>query len=144
MAFLSRDVGIDLGTASTVIHVRGRGIAVREPSVVAVEKSTMKVIAVGENAKEMLGRTPGDIVAIRPLKEGVIANFEMTQVMLRYFLHKAGARSRLFKPRAVICVPSGITEVERRAVEDAAILAGAREAHLIEAPRQVGDADHFF
>ncbi|MCL2058331.1 MAG: rod shape-determining protein [Oscillospiraceae bacterium] len=132
MALFSRDVGIDLGTASTVVHVRGRGIVIREPSVVAIDKSNMKVMAVGESAKEMLGRTPGGIVAIRPLKEGVIANYDMTQVMLRYFMQKAGAHSRMFKPRVVICIPSGITEVEKRAVEEATIQAGAREAYLIE------------
>ena len=134
MALFSRDAGIDLGTASTVIHMRGRGIVIREPSVVAIDKSNMKVMAVGEDAKEMLGRTPSGIVAIRPLREGVIANFDMTQIMLRYFLHKAGSRGKLFKPRVVICVPSGITEVEKRAVEEAALLAGAREAYLIEEP----------
>ena len=132
MALFSRDVGIDLGTASTIVHVRGRGIVIREPSVVAIDKSNMKVMAVGESAKEMLGRTPGGIVAIRPLREGVIANYDMTQVMLRYFMQKAGARSRMFKPRVVICIPSGITEVEKRAVEEATMQAGAREAYLIE------------
>jgi len=132
MAIFSRDVGVDLGTASTIIHSRGRGIVLREPSVVAIDKSNKKIMAVGEIAKEMLGRTPGGIVAIRPLREGVIANFDMTQIMLRYFLQKSGARGRLFKPRVVICIPSGITEVEKRAVEEAAIQAGAREAYLIE------------
>ena len=132
MALFTRDVGIDLGTASTIFHLRGRGIVVREPSVVAIDKQNMKVMAIGESAKEMLGRTHGGIVAIHPLREGVIANYEMTQVMLRYFLQKAGARSRLFKPRVVISIPSGITEVEKRAVEEAAIQAGAREAFLIE------------
>ena len=134
MALLSRDAGIDLGTASTIIYTRGRGIVLREPSVVAIDKSNMRVVAVGENAKEMLGRTPNDIVAVRPIREGVIANYEMTQVMLRYFLQKAGARGRLLKPRVVVCIPSGITEVEKRAVEEAAIHAGAREAYLIEEP----------
>jgi len=133
-ALLSKDAGIDLGTASTVIHMRKRGIVIREPSVVAIDKSNMKVMAVGEEAKEMLGRTPSGIVAIRPLREGVIANFDMTQIMLRYFLHKAGAQGHFFKPRVVICVPSGITEVEKRAVEEAAIQAGAREAYLVEEP----------
>jgi len=134
MALFTRDVGIDLGTASTIVHARGRGIVVREPSVVVIDKSNKSVLAVGENAKEMLGRTPGGIAAIRPLHEGVIANFDMTQVMLRYFMQKAGARGRLFKPRVVICIPSGITEVEKRAVEEATIQAGAREAYLIEEP----------
>ena len=132
MALLTRDVGIDLGTASTILHLRGRGIVIREPSVVAIDKTNMKVMAIGESAKEMLGRTHGGIVAIHPLRDGVIANFEMTQVMLRYFLRKAGARSRMFKPRVVISIPSGITEVEKRAVEEAAVQAGAREAYLIE------------
>ena len=131
MSFLSRDVGIDLGTANTLIHLRGRGIVIREPSVVAIDKVTRKIMAVGEDAKEMLGRTPEGIVAIRPMREGVIANFDVTQVMLKFFLRKAGARG-LFKPRVVICIPSGITEVEKRAVEEAAITAGAREAFLIE------------
>jgi len=134
MALFSRDVGIDLGTASTIVHARGRGIVLREPSVVAIDKSNNKIMAFGENAKEMLGRTPEGIVAVRPMREGVIANFEMTQIMLRYFMQKAGARGRLFKPRAVICIPSGITEVEKRAVEEAAVQAGAREAYLIEEP----------
>ena len=134
MALFSRDVGIDLGTASTIVHARGRGIVLREPSVVAIDTSNNKIMAFGENAKEMLGRTPEGIVAVRPMREGVIANFEMTQVMLRYFMQKAGARGRLFKPRAVICIPSGITEVEKRAVEEAAVQAGAREAYLIEEP----------
>ena len=132
MAIFSRDVGVDLGTASTIVHMHRRGIVLREPSVVAIDKSNKKIMAVGEIAKEMLGRTPEGIVAIRPLREGVIANFEMTQIMLRYFLQKAGARGRLLKPRVVICIPSGITEVEKRAVEEAAIQAGAREAYLIE------------
>jgi len=132
MGIFSRDVGVDLGTASTIVHARGRGVVLREPSVVAIDKTNKKIMAVGEIAKEMLGRTPEGIVAIRPLREGVIANFDMTQIMLRYFLQKAGARGRLFKPRVVICIPSGITEVEKRAVEEAAIQAGAREAYLIE------------
>ena len=134
MALFSKDVGVDLGTANTIVHVRGKGIVIREPSVVVIDKATKKVMAAGENAKEMLGRTPGGIVAIRPMREGVIANFDITQVMLSYFLHKANARGRLFKPRVVICIPSGITEVEKRAVEEAAIQAGAREAYLIEEP----------
>jgi rod shape-determining protein MreB len=134
MGLLTRDVGIDLGTANTVVHVRGRGIVVREPSVVVIDKATRKIMAAGESAKEMLGRTPGGIVAIRPLREGVIANFDITQVMLRYFLRKANVRGGLFKPRVVICIPSGITEVEKRAVEEAAIQAGAGEAYLIEEP----------
>ncbi|MDR3120016.1 MAG: rod shape-determining protein [Clostridiales bacterium] len=134
MGFFARDVGIDLGTANTLVHVRGQGIVIREPSVVAIDKKTRKIMAVGESAKEMIGRTPGSIVAIRPMKDGVIADFDVTQVMLRYFLRKADARGALMKPRVVICIPSGITEVEKRAVEEAAIAAGAREAYLIEEP----------
>jgi len=134
MSIFMRDVGIDLGTASTIVHLRGRGIVVREPSVIAIDKNSKRVMAVGEFAKEMLGRTPDGIVALRPLREGVIANFDMTQIMLRYFLQKAGVRSRIFKPRVVVCIPSGITEVEKRAVEEATIQAGAREAFLIEEP----------
>ena len=134
MAIFSKDVGIDLGTAYTIVNARGQGIVLREPSVVAIDKFNRKVVAIGESAKEMLGRTPEGIVAIRPLREGVIANYDMTQVMLRYFMQKAGASGRFFKPRVVICIPSGITEVEKRAVEEATVQAGAREAHLIEEP----------
>lgn len=132
-----RDMGIDLGTANTLVYVRGRGIVVNEPSVVAVNTNTNEVLAVGNEAKEMIGRTPGNIVAIRPVKDGVIADFAITQAMLRYFIDKAYTRS-LFgpKPRVIICVPSGVTEVEKRAVVEAAIAAGARdrEAYLIEEP----------
>ena len=132
-----RDMGIDLGTANTLVYVRGKGIVVNEPSVVAVNTNTNEVLAVGNEAKEMIGRTPGNIIAIRPVKDGVIADFAITQAMLRYFIDKAYTRS-LFgpKPRVVICVPSGVTEVEKRAVTEAAIAAGARdrEAYLIEEP----------
>ena len=132
-----RDMGIDLGTANTLVYVRGRGIVVNEPSVVAVNTNTNEVLAVGNEAKEMIGRTPGNIVAIRPVKDGVIADFAITQAMLRYFIDKAYTRS-LFgpKPRVIVCVPSGVTEVEKRAVVEAAIAAGARdrEAYLIEEP----------
>lgn len=134
MALLSRDVGIDLGTANTIVHIRGRGIALREPSVVVIDKATKKIMAVGDDAKEMLGRTPGGIATVRPLRDGVIANFDITQYMLKYFMQKSGGRGRFFKPRVVITIPSGITEVEKRAVEEAAIQAGAREAYLIEEP----------
>ena len=134
MAIFTKDIGIDLGTASTIVHVHGRGIVIREPSVVAIDKTTKKIMAVGDNAKEMLGRTPEGIAAIRPIREGVVANYDITQIMLRYFMHKAGARGLFIKPRAVICIPSGITEVEKRAVEEAALQAGAREAYLIEEP----------
>ena len=130
----SSDMGIDLGTANTLVYVKGRGIVLTEPSVVAIKKGTNKVLAVGEEAKRMLGRTPGDIVAIRPLKDGVIADFEVTEHMLRYFIKRVHNRRTLISPRIVIAVPSGITAVERRAVEDSAMHAGAREVYLIEEP----------
>jgi len=134
-SFLSRDMGIDLGTANTLVYVRGQGIVLRESSVVAVEKDRKKALAVGEQAKRMIGRTPGNIVAIRPLLDGVIADFDIAETMLKYFISKVYERRRgLMKPRMVIGVPSGITGVERRAVVEAAITAGAREAHLIEEP----------
>ena len=130
----SRDMGIDLGTANTLVHVQGRGILLREPSVVAVNKVTNQVIQVGEEAKRMLGRTPGSIVAIRPLKDGVIADFDHTERMLRYFIEKVHRRKGFFHPVVVVGIPSGITEVERRAVIEATKKAGAREAYLIEEP----------
>jgi rod shape-determining protein MreB len=130
----SSDMGIDLGTANTLVYVKGRGIVLTEPSVVAIKKGTNKILAVGEEAKRMLGRTPGDIVAIRPLKDGVIADFEVTENMLRYFIRRVHNRKTLISPRIVIAVPSGITAVERRAVEDSAIHAGAREVFLMEEP----------
>lgn len=130
----SRDMGIDLGTANTLVHVRGRGILLREPSVVAIEKEGRKVLAVGEDAKRMLGRTPGNIVAIRPLKDGVIADYDQTEKMLRYFIEKVHRRSMWIAPRVVVGIPSGVTEVERRAVQEAARKAGAKEAYLIEEP----------
>jgi len=130
------DIGIDLGTASVLIYVKGKGIVLREPSVVAIDKNTDKILAVGEEARRMLGRTPGNIVACRPLREGVISDYHVTERMLKYFLNKVTASSffRLFKPRVMICVPSGVTEVEKRAVEDAAVQAGARKTYLIEEP----------
>jgi rod shape-determining protein MreB len=133
----SRDLAIDLGTANTLIYVRGMGIVSNEPSVVAVQqdvRGAKKVLAVGKEAKEMLGRTPGNIVAIRPMKDGVIADFEITAAMLRYFIQSAHNRKALTHPRIVIGIPSGITEVERRAVREAAESAGAREVYLIEQP----------
>jgi rod shape-determining protein MreB len=130
----SNDMGIDLGTANTLVYVKGRGIVLTEPSVVAIKKGTNRILAVGEEAKRMLGRTPGDIVAIRPLKDGVIADFEVTENMLRYFIKRVHNRKTLISPRIVIAVPSGITAVERRAVEDSAMHAGAREVYLIEEP----------
>ena len=134
---VSTDIGIDLGTASILVYVKGKGVVLKEPSVVAFDRDTNKIKAIGEEARLMLGRTPGNIIAIRPVKDGVIADFAITQAMLRYFIDKAYTRS-LFgpKPRVIICVPSGVTEVEKRAVVEAAIAAGARdrEAYLIEEP----------
>jgi rod shape-determining protein MreB len=130
----SNDMGIDLGTASTLVYVKGEGIVLCEPSVVAIEKGTSHVLAVGEEAKRMLGRTPGNIVAIRPMKDGVIADFEITEAMLRYFIKKVHHRRVLVRPRIIIAIPSGITEVEKRAVKDSAERAGAREVFLIEEP----------
>ena len=131
---LSHDMGIDLGTANTLVHVKGRGIVLREPSVVAIKSDTGDVLAVGEEAKQMIGRTPGNIVAIRPMKDGVIADFDVTQAMLKYFIRKAMNTKSFVRPRVVVGVPSGVTEVEKRAVIDAAQQAGAREAYLIEEP----------
>ena len=131
---LSHDMGIDLGTANTLVHVKGRGIVLREPSVVAIKNDTGEVLAVGEEAKQMIGRTPGNIIAIRPMKDGVIADFDVTQAMLRYFIRKAMNSKSFVRPRVVVGVPSGVTEVEKRAVIDAATQAGAREAYLIEEP----------
>lgn len=131
---MSRDMGIDLGTANTLVHVKGKGIVLSEPSVVAIQRDTGEVLAVGEEAKLMIGRTPGNIVAIRPLKDGVIADFDVTQAMLKYFIRKAIGNKSFIRPRVVVGVPSGVTEVEKRAVIDATIQAGAREAYLIEEP----------
>src|SRR5436853_1836083 len=133
----SNDLAIDLGTANTLIYVKGKGIVSCEPSVVAVQRDVRggkKVLAVGREAKEMLGRTPGNIQAVRPLRDGVIADFEITEAMLRYFIARAHNRRTLVKPRIIICVPFGITEVEKRAVRDSALAAGAREVYLIEEP----------
>ncbi|NLC56959.1 MAG: rod shape-determining protein [Armatimonadetes bacterium] len=130
----SRDMGIDLGTANTLVHVRGRGILLREPSVVAIDSEDLSPLAVGLEAKRMLGRTPGTIVAVRPLKDGVIADFDQTEAMLRYFIHKVHRRKWFLNPQIVIGVPSGVTEVERRAVRSAAQRAGARWVGLIEEP----------
>ena len=128
-----RDIGIDLGTANTLVYIKGKGIVAREPSVVAVSETNFKILSVGNAAKEMLGRTPGNIRAIRPLKEGVIANFDITVEMLKYFIRKANPSS-FFKPRVVVCIPHGVTEVEKRAVEEAVMVAGGKEAYLIEEP----------
>ncbi|MGL5270311.1 MAG: rod shape-determining protein [Selenomonadaceae bacterium] len=131
---LSHDMGIDLGTANTLVHVKGKGIVLREPSVVAIKRENGEVLAVGEEAKRMIGRTPGNIVAVRPMKDGVIADFDVTQAMLKYFIRKAMNTKSFVRPRVVVGVPSGVTEVEKRAVIDAAQQAGAREAYLIEEP----------
>ncbi len=130
------DMAVDLGTANTLVSVRGRGIVLIEPSVVAIERDSKRVLAVGIDAKRMLGRTPGSIVAIRPLKDGVIADFEVTEAMLRYFINKTRVKRFPWqpKPRVVVCVPSGVTEVEKRAVFEATMAAGARQAYLIEEP----------
>ncbi|MCK5681806.1 rod shape-determining protein [bacterium] len=137
----SSDLAIDLGTANTLVYVHGKGIVIDEPSVVAVQSNpngTKKVLAVGTEAKLMLGRTPGNIVAIRPMKDGVIADFEVTEAMLRHFITKVHKRKKWVRPRTVICVPSGITQVERRAVKESAESAGAREVYLIEEPMAAG------
>jgi len=134
--FLSNDIGIDLGTATTLVYVKGSGIVLREPSVVAIKKDgvTNRVLAVGEEAKKMLGRTPGNITAIRPMRDGVIADFDITEAMLRYFIKRVHNRRVWVSPRMVIAIPSGITEVEKRAVQDSAMRAGAREVHLVPEP----------
>lgn len=131
---MSDDMGIDLGTANTLVHCKDKGIIIREPSVVAVEKDTNEVLAIGAEAKRMIGRTPGNIVAIRPMKDGVIADYEITQSMLKYFIKQAMGNRTFVRPRILVGVPSGVTEVEKRAVVDATIEAGAREAYLIEEP----------
>ena len=133
MGIFVKDVGIDLGTANTLIYVQGRGIVLREPSVVAIDKYEGKVVAVGREASEMIGRTPENIIAVRPLKDGVIADFEITQAMIRKFIKQANISS-IFKPRVIVCIPSGITEVERRAVEEVVMQAGAKDVVLIEEP----------
>jgi rod shape-determining protein MreB len=130
----SNDMGIDLGTASTLVYVKGEGVVLCEPSVVAIERGTSHVLAVGEEAKRMLGRTPGNIIAIRPMKDGVIADFEITEAMLRHFIKKVHHRFVLARPRILIAIPSGITEVEKRAVKDSAERAGARSVFLVEEP----------
>ena len=131
---LNVEMGIDLGTASVLVYVRKKGVVLNEPSVVAMDKNTNKILAVGEEARQMLGRTPGNIVAIRPLKDGVISDFEITERMLKHFIQKACGTRRIFKPRVIICVPSGVTQVEKRAVIDAANQAGSRKTYLIEEP----------
>ena len=128
------DIGIDLGTASVLVYIKGQGIVLQEPSVVAIDRGTNTILAVGEEARRMIGRTPGNIVALRPLKEGVISDYEITEKMLKYFIQKATGRTFFRKPRIAVCVPSSVTEVERRAVEDATRQAGARQVFVIEEP----------
>ncbi|RCV50444.1 rod shape-determining protein [Marinitenerispora sediminis] len=134
LAFLGRDMAVDLGTANTLVYVRGRGIVLNEPSVVALNTSTGKIVAVGIEAKQMIGRTPSNITAVRPLKDGVIADFEITERMLRYFIQKIHRRRHFAKPRIIVAVPSGITSVEHRAVKEAGYQAGARRVYIIEEP----------
>ncbi|MCL2051579.1 MAG: rod shape-determining protein [Lachnospiraceae bacterium] len=128
------DIGIDLGTASILVYIRGRGVVLKEPSVVAFDRDTDKIKAIGEDARLMLGRTPGNIIAVRPLRQGVISNYEVTEKMMKYFIQKAMGRKSFRKPRISVCVPSGVTEVEKKAVEDATMQAGAREVSIIEEP----------
>ena len=130
---LRMDIGIDLGTASVLVYIKGKGIVINEPSVVAIDINTNKILEVGEEARKMLGRTPGNIVAIRPLRDGVISDFDITEKMLKYFIKKAVGNS-IIKPRVIICVPSGVTEVEKRAVLEASNNAGAKKTYLIEEP----------
>jgi len=130
-----RDIGVDLGTANVLVHVRGKGIVLNEPSVVAIESHSKRVVAVGEEARKMLGRTPGNIIAIRPLREGVIADFEITEVMLKHFIKKAIGKSLFSKPRVCVCIPAGITSVEQKAVRQATEAAGAKRVYLIEEPK---------
>lgn len=132
--FFAEDIGIDLGTASVLVFKKGKGIVLHEPSVVAIDKNTNKVIAVGEEARQMLGRTPGHIVAVRPLKDGVIADYDMTEKMLSSFIRKVIGQKFFFKPRVIVCIPTGATDVEERAVRQATLAAGARQAYIIEEP----------
>ncbi len=128
------DIGIDLGTASVLVYIKGKGVVLKEPSVVAFDRDTNKIKAIGEEARLMLGRTPGNIIAVRPLRQGVISDYTVTEKMLKYFIAKAVGRQRFRKPVISVCVPSGVTEVEKKAVEDATYAAGAREVHIIEEP----------
>ncbi|MCR5501386.1 MAG: rod shape-determining protein [Lachnospiraceae bacterium] len=128
------DIGIDLGTASILVYIRGRGVVLKEPSVVAFDRDTNKVKAIGEDARLMLGRTPSNIIAVRPLRQGVISDYKVTEKMMQYFIQKAIGKKTFRKPRIAVCVPSGVTEVEKKAVEDATMMAGAREVHIIEEP----------
>ena len=132
--FGSMDIGVDLGTANVLVYIKGKGIVLREPSVVAINRDSNQILSIGEEARRMIGRTPGNIVAIRPLREGVIADYDTTESMLRYFIQKVSKPSMFFKPRIMICIPSGVTTVEKRAVQEAALQAGARKVELIEEP----------
>ena len=134
MSMLSTDIGIDLGTASVLVYIRGKGVVLKEPSVVAIDRETKEIKAIGEEARLMIGRTPGNIVAIRPLRQGVISDYTMTEKMMKYFIEKAVGKKTLRKPRISVCIPSGATEVEKKAVEDATYQAGAREVMIIEEP----------
>ncbi|MBT9155662.1 MAG: Rod shape-determining protein MreB [Firmicutes bacterium] len=127
--YFTRDMGIDLGTANTLVFVKGKGIVLREPSVVAIQRDNHEVLEVGEAAKAMIGRTPGHIIAVRPLRDGVIADFDVTQKMLKAFIRRAMPGPSFLRPRVVVCVPAGVTEVEKRAVKDAALAAGARSLY---------------
>lgn len=136
---LSKDIGIDLGTANVLIHVKGRGVVLNEPSVVAIESDTKRVLAVGEEARRMVGRTPGNIIAIRPARDGVIADFEVTEMMLKYFIEKVGGRKWYSHPRILICAPTNITSVEQKAIREGAERSGAREVFMEEEPKGCGD-----
>ncbi|MEL7597954.1 MAG: rod shape-determining protein MreB, partial [Clostridiaceae bacterium] len=131
---MNTDMGIDLGTATVLVYMKGKGIVLKEPSVVAIDKNANKVLAVGEEARQMIGRTPGNIVAIRPLRDGVISDYDITEKMLKHFIRKACGKKRVGAPRVVVCVPCEATEVEKRAVKDAAVNAGAKKVFLIEEP----------
>ncbi len=131
---LSGEVGIDLGTANVLVYIKGKGVVLNEPSVVAINKNTNDILAVGEEARQMLGRTPANIVAVKPLRDGVIADYDITERMIKYFIKKTCGSTRFFKPRIMVCVPSGVTEVEKRAVREAAIEAGGKEVFLMEEP----------
>lgn len=131
---ISMDIGVDLGTANVLVYIKGKGIVLREPSVVAIDRDSNRILAIGEEARRMLGRTPGNIIAIRPLREGVIADYDTTETMLRHFIEKVAGKSMFFKPRIMVCIPSGVTTVEKRAVLEAAIQAGAKKTYLVEEP----------
>ena len=130
----SNDIGIDLGTASILVYIKGKGVVLKEPSVVAIDRDSNRILAIGEEARLMIGRTPGNIIAIRPLRHGVISDYTVTEKMLKYFINKAVGKKTLLRPRIAVCIPSGATEVERKAVEDATYQAGAKEVSIIEEP----------